>query len=176
MTTQEKFTAAMQALADERQGVELVIDRSYSNVGTYSFEFEGDFDPLLVIPFAFNGRRADFSSHGTNDVLGKNANGGSFSATEDGGYAAVIERVAELLNTFATIDRIPELLRRRAASAPWTDPAPVTASFEYLLGGGDIEQHEVPVAELVRFNPEWIRNLRLNGHELDEFGGEAPND
>lgn len=98
MTTQEKFTAAVQALADERDGIELVIDHSWANVGTYSFERKGFFEPILVVPFSFNNRSGNFCETGTNNILGRNEHGGCFTATEGDGYEVVLERIAAILD------------------------------------------------------------------------------
>jgi hypothetical protein len=98
VNTQDKFTAAAQKLADEREGIELVIDKSWANVGTYSFEREGEFEPILVVPFSFNNRSGDFAGHGTNNVLGRNLHGGCFTATEGEGYELVLQRIGAILD------------------------------------------------------------------------------
>lgn len=96
-TTQQMFTAAMQKLADERD-LNLIVNRSYSNVGTYSFHEEGMFEPTLRVPFDFQGARADFSAHGTNLVLGRNDHGGCFAATEGAVFHVVLVRIAAILD------------------------------------------------------------------------------
>jgi len=52
--TQGRFTAAMQKIADD-QGAELVIDRSYSNIGRCSFARAGIMAPFYSFTFDFQG-------------------------------------------------------------------------------------------------------------------------
>lgn len=59
-TTQGKFTAAMQRIADARD-LDLVVDGPYSNVGTYTFQRRKSFAPLLSFPFNFDGGKGRFT-------------------------------------------------------------------------------------------------------------------
>ena len=77
MRTQEKFTAAMQRLADERN-LDLVVDYGYVNTGAFIFQPRNGFTPLLRFPFNF---QRDYSSFtGTPEhPLGNSPRGGSWS-------------------------------------------------------------------------------------------------
>lgn len=103
-TTQEKFTKAMQRIADARN-LDLVVDKAYSNVGTYAFQRHNSFDPILVFPFMFQEARGQFcpsSAIGKGDPgpLGPRSEDDhrAFYGIEGKDYDLVVLRVEEVLD------------------------------------------------------------------------------
>lgn len=99
-TTQEKFTAKLQRLADERQ-LDLVIESSYTNIGHFCFQRQEGFDPLLRFPFNFQPEYSSFSAT-TKDpgALGYREPGSSrrFGGLKGAELDLAVVRVAELLD------------------------------------------------------------------------------
>jgi hypothetical protein len=69
MDTQTKFESALASMA-ESEKVDLIIDKSYANMGTYSFQPRGRFEPLFAFPFSWSEDRGSFdlrsAKHGPN--------------------------------------------------------------------------------------------------------------
>jgi hypothetical protein len=61
MNIQEKFQAAIQEIADERD-LDLIVEHRYANSGSYSFQPRGGFEPVLRFPFDFQTGYPSFSS------------------------------------------------------------------------------------------------------------------
>lgn len=102
LTTQQKFTAALQRIADER-GLDLVSDGAYANVGTFSFQLPEGFESILSFPFDFQRNRASFvpviGGKEPGPLGARNEEDGSgFSGVEGEDFNLVVTRVAEILN------------------------------------------------------------------------------
>lgn len=66
MTTQQKFMAALERLA-EKHDVDLVTDHTYSNTGEVAFQPYAAFQPLLTFRFNFQTGYASFSGDDLGD-------------------------------------------------------------------------------------------------------------
>ncbi len=112
-TTQEKFTIAMQRIADARR-LDLVVDKAYSNVGTYSFQRRDSFDPILLFPFTFQEARGQFcpsSAIGKGDPgpLGPRSEDDhrAFYGIEGKDYDLVVLRIEEVLDGSGALPHEP---------------------------------------------------------------------
>jgi len=97
MNTQEKFTAAMQRLAEQRE-LDLLVNHSWANTGRFIFQRHGSFQPLLEFPFNFQTAYSSFGSGAGEGPLGRSPSGGAWSYVEGVDHDALIARVAELLD------------------------------------------------------------------------------
>lgn len=97
MDTQEKFQAAMQKVADDRD-LDLVIEHNWANTGWYSFQPREGFGPVLRFPFDFQTDYSTFSAGGSPGPLGPNPDGGRWSFVRGGDHDLVIARVVALLD------------------------------------------------------------------------------
>ncbi len=97
MNMQEKFQAAMQEIADERD-LDLVIEHVYSNTGWYSFQPRAGFEPVLRFPFNFQRGYSSFDSGAKPTPLGRGPGGGAWSYVEGGEHEKVIARVKAVLD------------------------------------------------------------------------------
>jgi hypothetical protein len=52
MTSQEKFLAALRAIATTKK-LDLVVDMDFANIGTARFQQDSDFSDLLAVKFNF---------------------------------------------------------------------------------------------------------------------------
>lgn len=59
-TTQDKFLAKLETLA-ENAGLELIVDKSYANVGTASFQHTESFEPVFELGYNFQSGYGSFS-------------------------------------------------------------------------------------------------------------------
>ena len=66
MNTQAKFEKALESVAKTHE-VDLVIDKTYANLGTYSFEKPASFDPVMKFPFSWSNGSASFDHRNTHD-------------------------------------------------------------------------------------------------------------
>jgi hypothetical protein len=78
MNTQQKFTAAMQRLADERD-LDLLVNHSWANTGRFVFQRHGSFEPLLEFPFNFQTDYSSFGSGAGHGPLGRSPSGAVWS-------------------------------------------------------------------------------------------------
>jgi 8-oxo-dGTP pyrophosphatase MutT (NUDIX family) len=94
---QEKFTAAMRELAEERN-LELIVEHTYAGSGYYSLQPRESFDPVLRFPFDF---RTGYSSFvggvGDPGPLGLRADDSPWSCVRGGEHDEVLARVTEIL-------------------------------------------------------------------------------
>lgn len=96
MRTQDKFTAAMQSLADELD-LDLVVDKSWSNVGTFRFQQHDSFASLLDLPFSFQDDYSSFHGGAGHGPLGPNRKGGSYSYVQGAEHEEIIAKVRSIL-------------------------------------------------------------------------------
>jgi hypothetical protein len=98
LDTQEKFTAAMRRLAEERD-LELIVEDTYPGCGYYSLQPRASFEAVLRFPFDF---RIGYSSFavgiGDPGPLGLRGDDTPYSCVRGGEHDAVLTRVAELLD------------------------------------------------------------------------------
>jgi hypothetical protein len=119
MNTQEKFQAAMQQIADDRD-LDLVIEHNYSNTGFYSFQPRHGFEPVLRFPFYFHAGYSGFGSRGrTAGPLGKSPKGGPWSHVEGGEHELVIARVRAVLD--GEPDTVRTVLLPHGGTVPLTE-------------------------------------------------------
>lgn len=131
MRMQDKFQAAMQALADERD-LDLVVEHSYPNIGWYSFQPRGGFEPVLRFPFDFQTGYSGFGPAGLPGPLGLNPAGRYWSAIRGGGHELVIARVRALLDGRPDMVRIVVLPDGRTwGSLDGTRVCEVPSSFGF---------------------------------------------
>jgi hypothetical protein len=97
MNMQEKFTAAMQRITDERD-LDLVVETEWSNTGWYSFQPREAFEPLLRFPYDFQTGYSGFGQAGLPGPLGPNPQGAHWSHVRGGEHELVIARVVALLD------------------------------------------------------------------------------
>ena len=98
MDTQEKFTAAVGELAEER-GFELIVEVTYPNSGYYSLQPRGSFDPVLRFPFDFRTGASSFTEGiGKPGPLGRRDDGTPYSCVQGGEHDEVLARVARILD------------------------------------------------------------------------------
>lgn len=100
MNTRKKFTAALQRIADERE-VDLIVDGTYANTGTYRFQARDSFAPLLEFSFNFQSDYTSLGPSGANDgPLGPRGGGrrGWGYLRTGGELDEAIERIKETLD------------------------------------------------------------------------------
>ncbi|MBS1895594.1 MAG: hypothetical protein JST59_30205 [Actinobacteria bacterium] len=97
MNMQEKFQAAMQKIADERD-LDLVVEHDYANTGWYSFQSRDGFEPTLRFPFGFHRGYSNFSGGGRPGPLGRSPRGGPWTYVEGGQHEELIAHVRALLD------------------------------------------------------------------------------
>ena len=101
MDTQEKFTAAMRKLAEERN-LELIVEPTYANSGYYSLQPRESFDPVLRFPFDFRTGYSSFADGvGEPGPLGLRSSGSPWNCVRGGEHDEVLARVAEILDEAA---------------------------------------------------------------------------
>jgi hypothetical protein len=97
LDTQEKFTAAMRKLAEERD-LELIVEPTYANSGYYSLQPRESFDPVLRFPFDFRTGYSSFADGvGEPGPLGMRTGGSPWSCVRGGEHDEVLARVGEIL-------------------------------------------------------------------------------
>lgn len=94
MKTQEKFIGRLEELADDLK-LQLIVDHGYANTGVISFHFHDSFEPLLRFGFHFDGGTGSFGN--LHEAIGKNENGGLWTATTGGTFDVVIDKISEYL-------------------------------------------------------------------------------
>ncbi|HWC48510.1 MAG TPA: hypothetical protein VG448_06490 [Solirubrobacterales bacterium] len=98
LNTQEKFTAALKKLCEERD-LELIVEDTYAHSGFYSLQHPESFEAVLRFPFDF---RTGFSSFaegiGDPGPLGVRAGSFPYSCVRGGGHDEVLARVAAILD------------------------------------------------------------------------------
>jgi hypothetical protein len=109
MKMQEKFRAAMQRIADERD-LDLIVEHDYANTGWYSFQPRDGFEPILRFPFNFQTGYSAFGQAGLPGPLGPNPAGGYWGLVRGGEHELVIARVKALLDGEPDTRRIVVLL------------------------------------------------------------------
>ena len=99
MNMQERFQAAIQKTADERD-LDLIVEHTYSNTGWYSFHPRGGFEPVLRFPFNFQTGYSSFGSMSGRDPgpLGLGPSGAPWINVRGGEHEQVIARVRAILD------------------------------------------------------------------------------
>lgn len=98
LDTQEKFTAALRRLCEERD-LELIVEHTYAGSGYFSLQHPESFDPVLRFPFDFRTGHTSFAeSIGDPGPLGMGPSGAPFSYVRGGEHDQVLARVAMLLD------------------------------------------------------------------------------
>lgn len=98
MDTQEKFTAAMRRLAEERD-LELIVEHTYPGCGYYSLQPYASFEAVLRFPFDFRTGYSSFAvGIGDPGPLGLREGGTPYSCVRGGEHDEVLTRVAKLLD------------------------------------------------------------------------------
>jgi hypothetical protein len=91
-TTQDKFEDAMEAIALEMD-LDLLLDKTYSNVGRITFQEKDLWHDLLTFGFSHQGEYSTFSGKD----LGRNGKGGAWSYVKRPELGVFIEHVRNLL-------------------------------------------------------------------------------
>jgi|GEM_PF-1857845 len=98
LNMQEKFTAALRKLCEERD-LELIVEDTYAHSGFFSLQHPESFEAVLRFPFDF---RTGFSSFaegiGDPGPLGAQADGSPYSCVRGGDHDEVLARVDALLD------------------------------------------------------------------------------
>ncbi|HVX32803.1 MAG TPA: hypothetical protein VHA80_06635 [Solirubrobacterales bacterium] len=97
MNMQEKFQAAMQKIADERD-LDLVVERTYANSGWYSFQPRAGFDPVLRFGFNFLIGYSEFLAGGCPDLLVLDPRDGRWNHVEGGQRDLLVAAVRSVLD------------------------------------------------------------------------------
>jgi hypothetical protein len=104
MDMQEKFTAAMRRLAEDRD-LDLVVEHTYANSGFYSLQLHHSFEVVLRFPFDFHAGHSSFSGAvGESGPLGDGPRGGPWSCVRGREHDLVLARVKEVLDQRALGD------------------------------------------------------------------------
>lgn len=97
MNSQEKFTAAMRRLAEERD-IDLLVNQSWANTGRFVFQRRGSFAAILEFPFNFQTDYSSFSSGAGEGPLGRSPSGGVWSYVQGADHDLLIARIGALLD------------------------------------------------------------------------------
>jgi hypothetical protein len=98
LDTQEKFTAALRNLCEERD-LELIVEETYVGSGYFSLQHPESFDPVLRFPFEFRTGYSSFAEGiGESGPLGLRPDHAPYSCVRGGEHDEVLARVAALLD------------------------------------------------------------------------------
>lgn len=98
LNTQEKFTAALRKLCEDRD-LELIVEHSYAGSGFFSLQHPESFDPVLRFPFDFRIGYTSFAEGiGRPGPLGRRADDSAYSCVRGGEHDEVLTRVRDLLD------------------------------------------------------------------------------
>ncbi len=98
MDTQEKFTAALRNLCEERD-LELIVEETYAGSGYFSLQHPESFDSVLRFPFEFRTGYSSFAEGiGNPGPLGAGPDDAPYSCVRGGEHDEVLARVAALLD------------------------------------------------------------------------------
>lgn len=98
MNTQEKFTAALRKLCEERD-LELIVENTYAHSGFFSLQHPESFEAVLRFPFDFRTGYTSFAEGiGDPGPLGVRADNSPYGCVRGGEHDEVLARVAVLLD------------------------------------------------------------------------------
>jgi hypothetical protein len=98
LNTQEKFTAALRRLCEERD-LELIVEDTYAHSGFFSLQPPESFEAVLRFPFDFRIGYTSFAEGiGDPGPLGVRADDSPYSCVSGGEHDEVLARVAALLD------------------------------------------------------------------------------
>jgi hypothetical protein len=98
LDVQEKFTAALRKLAEERD-LDLIVEPIYANSGYYSLQPPESFDPVLCFPFDFRVGYSSFAGGvGKPGPLGLRSSGSPWNCVRGGEHDEVLAYVVEILD------------------------------------------------------------------------------
>jgi hypothetical protein len=97
MNMQEKFQAAMQKIADERD-LDLVVEAEWANTGWFSFQPRDAFEPLLRLSYNFQDGYSSFAVDPQTGTLARGARGSAWRGVRGGEHERVIAWVRSMLD------------------------------------------------------------------------------
>jgi hypothetical protein len=156
-TTQEKFTARMERIAEDRD-VDLVIDKTYANIGTYAFQPKESFAPILAFPFDFQEGRGRFVP-----VIGGADPGPLGPRTEDSevGFSGIEGAVFDLVAL-----RVEELLDAAGATPRPDEFIRITFGREDVLEWASDSDGEVDEETALARAEEWGKQIESTATQL----------